>query len=203
MQRLFTLLALMLTLAISSTCLLAADTLSKPGKFDEEEILTTERLGKKYTTIVVKDYSTKGVEITNIDEEEKKLLQKAEKEIVKALTESTVKNLKELKVFNKVEANSSTRGNAVVLRGKITKFNGGVGAAKWFLGFAAPKSTKTNISIDAELVDATTGTVLVRIKDVRSGGEGNSLGSGNMTRAFIIQAQDEGKELAEFLKEIY
>jgi hypothetical protein len=55
MQRLFTLLALMLTLFISSTCLLAADTLSKPGKFDEEEILTTERLGKKYITIVVKD----------------------------------------------------------------------------------------------------------------------------------------------------
>jgi Domain of unknown function (DUF4410) len=203
MQRLFTLLALMLTLVISTTCLLAADTLSKPGKFDEEEILTTERLGKKYTTIVVKDYSTKGAEIANIDDEEKKLLLNSEKEIVKALTESTVKNLKELKVFNKVEANSSTRANAVILRGKITKFNGGVGAAKWFLGFAAPKSTKTNISIDAELVDAASGTVLVKIKDVRSGGEGNSLGSGNMTRAFIIQAQDEGKELAEFLKEIY
>jgi hypothetical protein len=203
MQRLFTLLALMLTLVISSTCLLAADTLSKPGKFDEEEILIKEKLGTKYTTIVVKDYSTKGAEIANIDEEEKKFLLNSEKEIVKALTESTVKNLRELKVFNKVEANSSTRAKAVILRGKITKFNAGVGAAKWFLGFAAPKSTKTNISIEAELVDATTGAVLVKIQDVRSGGEGNSLGSGNMARAFIIQAQDEGKELAEFLKEIY
>lgn len=203
MQRLFILLALMLALALSSSCLLAADTLPKPGKFDEEEILTSERLGTKYTTIVVKDYSTKGAEIANIDDEEKKLLQDAEKEIVRALTESTVKHLKEQNIFAKVEANSSTKANAVVLKGKITKFNGGVGAAKWFLGFAAPKSAKTNISIDAELVDATTGTVLVKIKDVRSGGEGNTLGSSNMTKAFIVQAQDEGEELAEFIKEIY
>jgi hypothetical protein len=73
---------------------MAADTLSKPGKFDEEEILTGERLGTKYDTIVVKDYSTKGAEIANIDDEEKKMLKDAEKDIVKALTESTVKYLK-------------------------------------------------------------------------------------------------------------
>jgi curli biogenesis system outer membrane secretion channel CsgG len=182
---------------------MAADILSKPDKFDEEEILTGERLGTKYDTIIIKDYSTKGAEIANIDDEEKKMLKDAEKEIVKALTESTVKHLKEQSIFKRVEANSSLKRNAVILQGKITKFNGGVGAAKWFLGFAAPKSTKTNISIDAELVDATTGTVLVKIKDVRSGGEGNILGSRNMTKAFIVQAQDEGKELAEFIKEIY
>ncbi len=203
MQRISTLLVLILVLAMSSNYLMAADTLSKPGKFDEEEILTSERLGTKYDTIVVKDYSTKGAEIANIDDEEKKMLKDAEKEIVKALTESTVKHLKQLNIFKRVEANSSLKNKAVILRGKITKFNGGVGAAKWFLGFAAPKSTKTNISIDAELVDAATGTVLVKIKDVRSGGEGNTLGSHNMTRAFIVQAQDEGNEFAEFIKEIY
>lgn len=203
MQRTFTLLALFFVLLLSANWLIAADTLPKPGKFDDEEILTSERLGKKYSVIVVKDYSTKGAEITNIDDEEKRLLQGSEKEIVRALTESTVKHLKKQNIFKRVEANSSTRAHALVLQGKITKFNGGVGAAKWFLGFAAPKSTKTNISIDAELIDAATGNVLVRIKDIRSGGEGNSLGSGNMTRAFIVQAQDEGEELAEFIKEIY
>lgn len=203
MQRLFTLLLLMLTLITTPTMLMAADTLSKPGKFDDEEILTNERLGTKYDTIVVKDYSTKGAQLDNIDVEEKKLLEEAEGDIVKALTESTVKYLKKETKFKQVEANSATKTKAVILQGKITKFNGGVGAAKYFLGFMAPKSTKTNISIEAELVDAESGKVLVKIKDIRSGGEGNTLGSRNMTKAFIVQAQDEGEELAEFIKEIY
>jgi|GEM_PF-715955 hypothetical protein len=203
MQRIFTLLALLVTFSLSATCALAADALPKPGNFDEEEILITERLGTKYSAIVVKDFSTKGAEIVNIDEEEKKLLQDAEKDIVRALTDSTVKHLKEYGIFKKVEANGSTKANALILRGKFTRFNGGVGAAKWFLGVMAPKGAKTNISIDAELVDATTGAVLVRIKDVRSGGEGTSMGSGNMTRAFVVQAEDEGEELAEFIKEIF
>lgn len=203
MQRLITLLFLVLALSTIPLSVLAADSISKPGKFDEEEILTSDRLGTKYGTIVVKDYSTKGAEITNIDDEEKKMLKEAEKEIVKALTESTVKHLKEMNIFKKVESNGSAKSNAVILQGKITKFNGGVGAAKFFLGIMAPKSAKTNISIEAELVDAATGTVLVKIKDIRSGGEGNTLGSGNMTKAFIVQAEDEGEELAEFIKEIF
>jgi hypothetical protein len=203
MQRLLSLLLLLLALSTTPLSALAADTLSKPGKFDEEEILISERLGTKYDTIVVKDYSTKGAEISNIDDEEKKMLEAAEKDIVKALTASTVKNLKEKNIFKKVESNGSTKNKAVILQGKITKFNGGVGAAKWFLGFAAPKSTKTNISIEAELIDASSGKALVKIKDIRSGGEGNTLGSKNMSRAFIVQAEDEGEELAEFIKDIF
>lgn len=203
MQRMFTLLALLVTATLFACPLLAADALPKPGNFDEEEILITERLGSKYSAIVVKDFSTKGAEIVNIDDEEKQLLQAAEKDIVRALTDSTVKHLKEYGIFKKVEANGSTKANALILRGKITRFNGGVGAAKWFLGVMAPKGAKTNISIDAELVDATTGAVLVKIKDVRSGGEGTTLGSSNMTKAFVVQAEDEGEELAEFIKEIF
>ncbi|WP_041970540.1 DUF4410 domain-containing protein [Geobacter sp. OR-1] len=203
MKRAFTLLILVLALSTTPLSVLAADGISKPGKFDEEEILTSDRLGSKYDTIIVKDYSVKGAEITNIDDEEKKMLEAAEKDIVKALTESTVKHLKEKGIFKKVESNGSAKTKAVILQGKITKFNGGVGAAKWFLGFMAPKSTKTNISIEAELVDAASGKALVKIKDIRSGGEGNTLGSGNMTKAFIVQAQDEGEELAEFIKDIF
>ena len=52
-------------------------------------------------------------------------------------------------------------------------------------------------------MDAATGNVLVRIKDVRSGGEGNTLGSKNMTKALIVQAQDEGEELAEFISDLF
>ncbi len=181
----------------------AGDSLPKPGKFDEEEILTAQRLGTKYSTIVVQDYSTEGAEIANIDEGEKKMLDEQKQDIVKALTGSTVKYLKDGGKFKKVLSNRNPEGNAVILQGKFTKFNGGVGAAKWFLGFMAPKSTKTNIAIEAELVDASTKTVLAKIKDIRSGSEGNTLGSGNMTKAFMTQAKDEGEELAAFIEDLY
>lgn len=180
----------------------AADTLPKPGNFDEEEIFAVERLGNKYSTIVVQDYSTEGAEITNIDEGEKELLDKAKKDIVKALTSSTVAHLNKGGKIKAVAGNGKSKGNALILRGKFTRFNGGVGAAKYFLGFMAPKSTKTNISIEAELIDAATKKVLAKIKDIRSGGEGNSLGSSNMTGAFIAQANDEGEELADFIDKL-
>lgn len=201
MKKLLSIAVTLVVLAAAAVC--TAGTLPKPDKFDEEEILTETRLGVSYDKIVVKDFSIKDAEITNIDDEEKKLLEGAEKEVVKALTDSTVKSLQKKKLFKKVESNGSAKGKAVILQGKITKFNGGVGAAKFFLGFAAPKSTKTNITVEAELVDAATGDVLARIKDVRSGGEGNTLGSKNMTKAFIVQAQDEGEELAEFISELF
>jgi len=180
----------------------AADTLPKPGKFDEEEIFAVERLGSKYKSIIVQDYSTEGVEIANIDEEEKASLIKSKKDIVKALTASTVSNLNKGGKIKAVAGSAKRRGNTLILKGKITKFNGGVGAAKWFLGHFAPKSAKTNISIEAELIDASTNKVLAKIKDIRSGGEGVSLGSGNMASAFIVQANDEGEELANFINEL-
>ncbi len=180
----------------------AADTLPKPGKFDEEEIFAVERLGSKYKSIIVQDYSTEKAEISNIDEDEKELLIKSKKNIVKALTASTVSNLNKGGKIKAVAGTAKHRGNTLILRGKITKFNGGVGAAKWFLGHFAPKSAKTNISIEAELIDASTNEVLAKIKDIRSGGEGVSLGSGNMTSAFTVQANDEGEELANFINEL-
>lgn len=181
----------------------AAATLPKPEKFDDEEIFATERLGKKYTGIVVMDYSMEGVEIVNIDEGERKMLEERKKEIVQALTKSTVEFLKKGGKFKTVGKNSEPKGDALILRGKFTRFNGGIGAAKWFLGAMAPKGAKTNISIEAELVDASTGTVLAKLKDVRSGIEGNTLGSGNMTNAFMIQAKDEGEELAGFIEALF
>lgn len=178
------------------------DTLPKPGKFDEEEILTGERLSK-YDLIVVKDFTISGAELINMDDDEKKLFEEGKKGIVKALTESVVKSLKEKTKFKKVEANKSLKGKALVLKGKFYQFNGGIGAAKFFLGFMAPKSGKTNIGIEAELVDASSGKVLARIKDIRAGGEGTSAASKFIVKVFTVQATDEGEEIAEFIEELY
>src|SRR5690242_15276329 len=97
------LLLLLLSLSITaagSAC--ASDTLPKPGKFDEEEIFTTQRLGTKYDRIVVQNFSTEGAEITNIDEGEKKSLEADKMAIVKALADSTVKHLKKGGKFKEV-----------------------------------------------------------------------------------------------------
>ncbi|WP_243375403.1 DUF4410 domain-containing protein [Geotalea sp. SG265] len=180
----------------------SADTLPKPDKFDEEEILTGERLAK-YDHVVVKDFTLDGAELINMDEDEKKLFEEGKKGIVKALTESIVKNLKDKTKFKSVEANKSAKGKTLLLKGKFYQFNGGIGAAKFFLGFMAPKSGKTNIGITAELIEASSGKVLARIKDIRAGGEGSSAASRFIVKVFTIQATDEGEELAEFIGELY
>lgn len=200
-----TILALLFAAALVATLaapVLAADTLPKPGNFDEEEILTSEHLAR-YDTVVVKDFTTKGADIVNMDAEEQKNLEAAKAKIVRALTESTVENLKKDGKFKTVLSNAKASGNAIVLEGKFYQFNGGIGAAKFFLGWMAPKSGKTNIGIEAQLVDAKSGKVLARFKDIRSGGEGATLGSGHMARAFEIQAKDEGEEIADFIGKLY
>lgn len=189
---------LMFCLAVC-TGAIAADKLDKPGVMDEEEIFTTESLSK-YDTVVVRDFTTAGAEYVNLDEEEKKIVEEIKPAIVRNLTESMVKNLKKSGKFAKVYANRSAGGNAIIVKGKIVRFNGGNGAAKFFLGFMAPKSGKTNIAISGQLIDAKTQKVLASFNDIRSGGEGGSLG--RIRGVMPIQATDEGEVIAEFITKL-
>jgi len=120
--------------------------------------------------------------------------------IVNNLTESMVKNLKKEGRFAKVYANRSAGGNAIIVKGKIVRFNGGNGAAKFFLGFMAPKSGKTNIAISGQLIDAkarrcwhpsmTSGQAVKAAASAESGG------------VMPIQATDEGEVIAEFISKL-
>lgn len=174
--------------------------LSKPEVLGEETIFTTERLAR-YDTVVVKDFSTEGAEFVNLDDEEKKVVAEITPEIVKNLTDSTVKYLKKSGKFKSVKGNAAATGNAMVVEGKFTRFNGGIGAAKFFLGFMAPEGAKTNISVNGRLVDAKTGKELAKFSDTRSGGEGGGLG--RIKGVMPVQATDEGEEIANFIEKLY
>jgi len=193
------LLLLMLSLTMLSSAFADSDSLSKPGVMDEEKIFTSTSLSK-YDTVVVRDFSTTGAEYMNLDDEEKQIVNEIKPTIVKNLTESIVSHLKKEGKFANVYANRGARGNAIIVRGKFIRFNGGIGAAKFFLGFMAPKSGKTNIAITGELVDARNGKVLASFEDIRSGGEGGSLG--RIRGVMPVQATDEGEVIAEFITKL-
>jgi len=175
--------------------------LPKPDVLGEESVSITERLSTQYDTFIVKDFSTAGAEIVNMDDDEKAKLAEVKPEIVKLLTENIVKYIKKDTQFKKVASNTKPSGNAVILEGKFTRFNAGHGAAKVFLGLFAPTSTKTNITVSGRLLDAKTGKELASFSDTRSGGEGAQVGF--VGYVFKVQAKDEGEEIANFVTKLY
>lgn len=178
----------------------AKDTLPSPEVLGKESIFTAERLAA-YDTIIVKDFSTEGAEYANLDDEEKKIVEEIKPTIVKNLKESLVKNLKKEGKFKNVLTSGTPKGKAIIVEGKFIKFNGGIGAAKFFLGWMAPESGKTNISVAGRLIDAKTGKELATFSDTRSGGEGGGLG--RLRGVMPVQATDEGEEIANFIHKLY
>jgi hypothetical protein len=176
-------------------------TLSKPEVLGEEKVFLTEKLSTKYDTFIVKDFTTEGSEIVNMDKDEQDKLKEVRPEIVSTLTENIVKYVKKETDFKKVASNVAPTGKAVILEGKFTKFNAGQGAAKVFLGWFAPEGAKTNISVSGRLLDAKTGKELATFSDTRSGSEGGAVGF--VGTVFKIQAKDEGEEIAKFVKKLY
>jgi hypothetical protein len=178
----------------------ARDTLPTPEILSKESIFTAQRLAA-YDTIVVREFSTEGAELANLDDEEKKVMEEIKPTLVKNLKESIVKNLKKEGKFRNVLNNGEPKGKAIIVEGKFTRFNGGKGAAKFFLRWMAPESGKTNISVAGRLVDAKTGKELATFSDTRSGGEGGGLG--RIRGVMPVQAMDEGEEIANFIHKLY
>lgn len=180
----------------------ARDTLPSPAVLGKESVFTAQRLAA-YDTIVIKDFSTEGAELANLDAAEKKTVEEIKPAIVRNLKESLVRILKKEGKFKHVLVLTSgePRGKAIIVEGRFTRFNGGVGAAKFFLRWMAPKSGRTNISVSGHLVDARTGRELATFSDTRSGGEG--WGLGRLRGVMPVQATDEGEEIANFINKLY
>lgn len=176
-------------------------TLSKPDVLGEEKVFLTDTLSTSYDTFIVRDFKIEGAEIVNMDKDEQDKLKEVKPEIINTLTENIVKYVKKNTGFAKVSSNVAPTGKAVILEGKFTKFNAGQGAAKVFLGWFAPESSKTNISVSGRLLDAKSGKELATFSDTRSGNEGGSVGFVGLI--FKIQAKDEGEEIAKFIKKLY
>jgi len=191
---------LVVFLLCCASTVFARDTLPSPEILGKESIFTAERLAA-YDTIIVKEFSTEGAEFVNLDDEEKKIVEEIKPTIVKNLRESLVKYLKKEGKFKHILTSGAPKGKAVIVEGKFTKFNGGIGAAKFFLGWMAPESGKTNISVSGRLIDARTGKELATFSDTRSGGEGGGLG--RIRGVMPVQATDEGEEIANFIHKLY
>lgn len=176
-------------------------TLPKPGVLGEETVFLTEKLSARYDGIIVRDFAVEGAEIVNMDKDEQAKLREVKPEIVKTLTESIVKALKGETRFARVSSKGGAAAKTVILEGKFTRFNAGHGAAKVFLGWMAPESAKTNISVSGRLIDARSGKELATFSDTRSGHEGGAIGFVGLV--FKIQAKDQGEEIAKFIGKLY
>lgn len=199
MKKLILSVLFMLAIAVAAT---AGDKpLDRPNVLGEEKVFLTEKLSAHYDTLLVRDFTVDGAETVNMNDDEKAKLTEVKPEIIKQLTENIAKYVKKETQFKSVLANAAPQGNAVIVEGKFTRFNAGHGGAKFFLGWMAPESAKTNISVSGRLLDAKSGKELATFSDTRSGGEGGLMGF--VGYVFKVQAKDEGEEIANFIKKLY
>jgi hypothetical protein len=123
-----------------------------------------------YSTIIINDFETKDITIKLLDEDEISKFKPLLSQMVKNITDGIVVRIKKETKFTEILTNTSEISkNAVRLEGKIEEFNGGHGAAKWALGFFAPKSVKTYLAYSGKLVDVQTGKVLGTFSDTNKG----------------------------------
>jgi hypothetical protein len=136
----------------------------------DKDSYDAERKLSAYATIIVNDFDAKGIVIKNMDEDEMSKFSPQLPLMVKNITDELVKKIKKNTKFQDILTNNAElRKNSVRLEGKIDEFNGGHGAAKWALGFMAPKSVKTYLAYSGRLVEVETGKVLGTFSDTNTG----------------------------------
>ncbi|MGE0156410.1 MAG: DUF4410 domain-containing protein [Geobacter sp.] len=123
-----------------------------------------------YSTIIVNNFETKDIIISLMDEDEMNKFKPMLPKMAQDITYEIVSRLKiNTKFKNIVMNNKEIEKNAIRIEGKIDEFNGGHGAAKWVLGFMAPKSVKTYLAYSGKLVDVETGKVIATFSDTNTG----------------------------------
>ncbi|QOX78369.1 DUF4410 domain-containing protein [Trichlorobacter lovleyi] len=138
--------------------------------FAMEDSYKSDKKLSAFTTIIINDFDTKSMTINLLDEDEMSKFKPLLPQMVKNITDTIVSKVKEHTKFKSILINNQEpQKNAVRLEGKIDEFNGGHGAAKWALGFMAPKSVKTYLSYSGKLVDVETGNVLGTFSDTNTG----------------------------------
>ena len=191
--------ALILTLSITPTLALAADTLPRPEALSEETIYLTEKLSKNYDTIVIKDFSVEGAEYSRVDDEERAKITKMTPMLLSNISLTMEGDLKAKKIFKSVIKNGAPTGKAVILEGKISEFNAGSRALKFFVGFGAGKAY---LKFKGRLVDAASGKELATFEDRETGYRG-AVGMESYEDLFPHQAKGIGENLAKFLEKLY
>lgn len=197
MKKVALLLQIILLVTVASFAY-AEQPLAKPGVLNDETIMTSQRLSG-YDTIVIKDFTTAGAVYDRIDDEEKAKVDAMKPLIVQSLTLSIKTEMAKRKLFKNVLSNSEPQGNAVILEGNFTEFNGGSRALRFWVGFGAGK---TYLKVKGRLIDATSGKELATFEDLEAGYRG-VVGMENFEELFPHQAQSLGQNIGEFIEKLY
>lgn len=192
-------LTLLLSLLLVASVAISADTLPKPEALSEETIFITEKLSTNYDTIVIKEFSTEGAEYSRVDDEEKAKITTMTPMLLSNISLTLEGELKGKKLFKNIVKNGEAKGKAVILEGKITEFNAGSRALKFWVGFGAGKAY---LKFKGRLVDAQTGKELANFEDRETGYRG-ALGMESYQDLFPHQAKSIGENLARFLEKLY
>lgn len=144
-----------------------------PGKYsewgpdiDKIEIVKTIKFSD-YSKIVVEPFDTSGVELPGKDDNS----YEAAKKVLASATEGFVQGLRG-SVDQKVTlADGKARGGAgtLIIRGKVTTMDPGSKAARYWAGFGAGAARS---GIEADVVDAATGQVVIHFSQERRSGVG-------------------------------
>jgi len=199
MRTLCILFTLLLAFAAAPLSLLAADTLPRPEALSEETINITEKLSKNYDTIIIKDFSVDGAEYSRVDDEEKSKIIAMTPMLLSNIALTLEGELKSKKLFKTIIKNGEPKGKAVILEGKISEFNAGSRALKFFVGFG---SGKAYLKFKGKLVDAQTGKELATFEDRETGYRG-AVSMESYQDLFPHQAKSIGENLAIFLGKLY
>ena len=196
MKKIVVLLALfVLTVA---TVAHADQTLAKPGVLNEETVTTPNRLST-YDTLVIREFYTDGVFYENVDDEEKPKVDALRPLIARNLTESLQSEMAKRKLFKNVVLNSDSAGNAVIIEGNFTEFNGGSRALRFWVGFGAGK---TYLKVKGRMIDAKTGKELASFVDQETGYKGVA-SMESFEDLFPHQATSLGENIGEFIQRLY
>lgn len=198
MQRLFTLISLIIALAVTPVCLQATQTLPRPEALSEETIYLTEKLSKNYDTIVIREFSTEGAAYERVNDEERTKIDAMTPMLLSNIALSLEGDLKMKKLFKNVDRSGTPKGKAVILEGKITEFNAGSRALKFFVGFGAGMAY---LKFKGRLVDAETGKELATFEDRETGYRG-AVSMESFEDLFPHQAKGIGQNLAKFLEKL-
>ena len=187
--------------AVPMTALAAKKTQTTPGKYehwgpdiDEIEIVSSFKTSD-YETIVaepVDTSSTPPAEDADMAEKVEKVLRDARTPLV----EGVQKKISGLTVAESIPADKS---KTLILRTKVTLMDPGSRSKRMWIGYGAGAA---RAAVEAEIVDAATGNVLVRFtQERRSGIERFGRGSSYeeiMKRNLVAIGEDVAKLLKEF-----
>lgn len=199
MQRIITLLALVLSLTAAPTLSPAADTLPKPEALSEETINLTEKLSQNYDTLVIKKFTADKAQYERVDSEERVVIDKMTPSLLNTIADTLEAELKAKKIFKTIVRDGKPTGKAVVLEGELIEFNAGSRALKMFVGFGAGKAY---LKSKGRLLDAATGKELATFEDRETGYLG-SMSALSFEVLFPNQAKSMGENLGRFLEKLY